>query len=65
MSCSAEIDFACSGRVDVCGFALRESCSTATGFATCSVIFSATGCFDYSGLAGVEVTRAWNDEEIY
>ena len=64
MSCFAEVDFACSGRVEVWSSALKESCSTATNSVTCSVICSAVGCFDYSGLAGVEVTGTWTDEEI-
>ena len=64
VSCSTEVDFACSGRVEVCGSALRESCSAATGSATCSVICFATSCFDCSGLAGVEVIGTWTDEEI-
>ena len=61
MSCFAVVDFACSGRVEACGSTLRESCSAATGFATCSVICSAAGC---SSLAGVEAIGVWTDEEI-
>ena len=64
MSCSAEVDFTRSGRVRVCSFAFKESCSVATGFANCSVIYSVAGCFDCSGLVGVGVTAVWIDEEI-
>ena len=64
VSCSAKVDFACSGRVEVCDFALRESCFAATSFTTCSMICSAVGYSDCSGLARVEVTRAWTDEDI-
>ena len=61
MSCFAEVDFACSERVKVCRFALGESCSAATGSATCSVICSVAGC---SSLVEVEVTETWTDDEI-
>ena len=64
MSCSTEVDFTCSGRVEVHRSAFRESFSAAIGSATCSVICTAVGCFDYSGLVGVEVTGTWTDEEI-
>ena len=53
MSCSTEVDFTRSGIVEVCDFAFRESCSTAIGFAICSV----AGCSDCFGMAGVEGTR--------
>ena len=64
MSCSTKIDFTSSGRVEVCGSAFRESCSTSIDFAICSVICSAAGCSDCFGLAGVEVTGVWTNEEI-
>ena len=60
VSCSAEVDFACSGRIEVYGSAIRGSCSAVTGSAICSVA-------DYSscsGLVEVEVTGTWTDEEI-
>ena len=64
VSCSTEIDFTRSGRVKVCGSAFRESCSAVIGFAICFVICYTAGYSDCSGMAGVEVTGVWTDEEI-
>ena len=46
MSCSVDVDFTRSGRVEVCGSALRESCSTAAGFAICSLVCPVAGYSD-------------------
>ena len=64
ISCSTEVHFACSGRVEVCGSALRESCSTAAGSITCSTDCPAAGCFDCSGWVGIKLVGVWPDEEI-
>ena len=46
VSCSTEVDFTCSGKVEMCGSALREFYSVAAGFATCFAVYpaAAAGC---------------------
>ena len=62
MSCSVKEDLTHSAIVEVYGFAFKESCSTATGLAICSIVCFAVGCSDCSSLMRVGVTRVWIDD---